>query len=114
MPSYTGTELTGQVVHAYGEHIVNPHVVQKVTEGSGDAAVVTVVGILGEGVWQGIDKLYWQGRELVLNTDYHFHPGYFPNDAADSAHGGAQAVDPWVQGGSNYSGSAYIVARLPA
>ncbi len=113
MPNYIGTELTGQVVHAYGPHIVNPHIVQKVTSGTGDDTIATVVGILGEGVWQGLDKLYWKGRELVLGTDYHFHPGYLPNDAADSAHAGAQAVDSWVVGGSNYSGSAYIVAKIP-
>jgi len=114
MPKFTGTQLTGQVVHAYGAHIVNPDIVQKVVTGSGDEAIATVVGILGEGVWQGIDALYFNGRQLVLNVDYHFHPGHFPNDPADSAHGGAQAVDSWITGGSNYSGSAYVVVKLPA
>jgi len=114
MPKFTGVDITGQIVHAYGAHVVNPHVVQKVTTGVGDTAVSTVVGILGEGVWQGIDALYWQGKELVEGVDYHFHPGYFPNDPDDTAHGGAQAVDSWVTGGSNYSGSAYVVVKLPA
>lgn len=113
---YTGDikNLQGTYAYATGRHVVAGHIIQKVTEGTGESARTKVLIILGEGEWDGIEALYYNGQ-LIAPQDYHFHPGNLVDpDSTDSAHAGAQGVDSWNEGGLNYSGSAYVIVNLPA
>jgi hypothetical protein len=123
MAKYQGDvkELSGTLALAYGPHVVNGHIIQKVTEGAGDAAQTTVVVWLGEGPWNKIRGAYWGGG-LIDPNNYHFHNGYLA-DSMDEAvqtlnHATGlmewnQGVDPWNVGGLTYSGTAYVIVKLP-
>jgi hypothetical protein len=123
MPKYTGNpdELTGTLALAYAPHVVSGHVIQKATEGFGDNAQTTVVVWLGEGPWNRIVGAYWGGG-LIAPENYHFHPGYLSTSmdeavlAVNPATGILeynQGVDPWNAGGQTYSGTAYVIIKLP-
>ncbi len=122
MTAYTGNteEFSGTLALAYGEHVVSGHVIQKVTEGIGDTARTTVIVWLGEGVWNRIKYAYWGGGEIPAE-DYHFHNGYISDSMAEATFGTApsgmeewtQGVDPWNVGGQTYSGTAYVIIKLP-
>jgi hypothetical protein len=82
----------------------------------GDDVQTTVVVLLGEGPWDGVESLYW-GGDLISPTSYHFHSGELSTsmDVATQLGDGSwtQGVDPWNQGGLTYSGTAYIIVKLP-
>jgi hypothetical protein len=112
---YTYEELSGALALAYGPHVVSGHVVKKTTVGTGDSAQTTVVVWLGEGVWNRIRGAYWGGAEIPT-SDYHFHHGYLAESLAEATFTNGewtQGVDPWNYGGIPYSGTAYVIVRLP-
>jgi hypothetical protein len=114
-------ELSGTLALAYASHVVSGHIVEKVTTGTGDTSKTTLIVLLGEGPWNRIVTAYWGGAEIP-STDYHFHNGYISTSMAEATFGTNpntgldewnQGVDPWNVGGQTYSGSAYVIVRLP-
>ncbi len=69
-----GAALDRPVVLAYGRHIVGGNVIfqQEAADGS-----ITLLVALGEGEWDGPERIWVNGLETDLNdtTSFHFHPG---------------------------------------
>lgn len=112
---YKPEELSGSLALAYGPHVVSGHIIKKTTEGTGESAQSYVVVWLGEGVWNKIRGAYYNGAEIPA-SDYHFHHGYLAdsmNQAFILDGEWTQGVDPWNYGGIPYSGTAYVIVKLP-
>jgi hypothetical protein len=114
-------EYSGTLALAYASHVVSGHVVMKATEGVGESARTTLIVWLGEGPWNRIVSAYWNGG-LIPDSDYHFHNGYLSTSMDVATFGlnpntgmneWTQGVDPWNSGGQTYSGTAYVVIKLP-
>lgn len=118
MALFTGNikDIKSTLALAYGEHVASGTVVQKASEGSGNSVQTTLVVLLGEGPWDSCKALYWAG-DLIDPSNYHFHRGELATSMATATQYGDgtwnQGVDPWIQGGQTYSGTAYIVVKLP-
>src|SRR3990170_2967267 len=69
-----GAALDAPVVLAYGRHIVGGNVV---FEHENADASVTLFVALGEGEWDGPERIWVNGLEIDLNdtSSFHFHPG---------------------------------------
>jgi len=69
-----GAALDRPVVLAYGRHIVGGNVVFEHEEADGS---VTLFVALGEGEWDGPERIWVNGLEINLNDtgSFHFHPG---------------------------------------
>jgi hypothetical protein len=66
-------------------------------------------------VWHSIKGAYWGGGEIPA-SDYHFHNGYLAESMAEAVFANGewtQGVDPWNYGGIPYSGTAYVIVKLP-
>src|ERR1051326_2896053 len=108
--------LSGYLVHAFGRHIVAGTVVSRTSTAVGTEVQSYAVIWLGEGIWNRIVKAYWNGGEFS-SDNYHFHKGELSPDmsvATQRTDGSwTQGVDPWIQGGQTFSGTAYVVVKLP-
>lgn len=114
MPAYTkADEIQGVHAWAWGRHVVAGHKVQKVTDGSGTTATTTVIVLLGQGVWESIEAAYFGGT-LIDPSQYHFHRGYLSDNMNVSDDPDTQGIDSRNVGGQTYSGTAYVVIKLPA
>lgn len=104
-PSVTTVQLAegGKLALAYGRHIVAGHLILHQT-----TAPVTILQAFGEGPWDSIEKLWYNGQEL-LPADYNFHPGTPSTGPADPI----QGVDPLFPTGLTYSHTAYVAAKVP-
>ncbi|HWP85955.1 MAG TPA: phage tail protein [Terriglobia bacterium] len=113
---------------AYGKHVVAGNVILK---DETDLSRTVVLIALGEGEWDGIEKLYVNGAEvdLAASPDYHFHKGLHgelssggtldPEGAGSPypfAADGDQKVDSFTPGGVQgltFSRTAYLALRIP-
>lgn len=104
-PSVTETQLQegGKLAIAYGRHIVAGHLILHQT-----TAPVTILIALGEGPWDSIEKLWYNGTE-ILPADYHFHPGTPSSGTGDPD----QGVDSFFPTGLTYSHTSYVALRIP-
>jgi len=104
-PSVTETQLQegGKLALAYGRHIVAGHLILHQT-----TAPVTILQAFGEGEWDSIEKLWYNGQEL-LPADYNFHPGTASTGTGDPV----QGIDALFPTGLTYSHTAYVAAKVP-
>ena len=116
------------IVLAYGRHVVGGNVILK---DETDAAQTLAFVALGEGEWDGIEKLYINGQEVALELpeNFQFHkglPGQLSSNGTLDPEGrgslwpfeedGDQKVDaltpPGIQG-LTFSRTAYLALRIP-
>src|SRR5215510_4988098 len=76
---------SGTLAVAYGKHVVRGTLIlNKRTVGPPPTSVVIVA--LGEGVWDGIEAVYYAG-EALPGTVVHFHPGTQSTGIGDPTQG---------------------------
>src|SRR5262249_43197050 len=98
---------SGTLAVAYGKHVVRGTLIlNKRTVGPPPTSVVIVA--LGEGVWDGIEAVYYAG-EALPGTNVHFHPGTQSTGVGDPT----QGVDSFYNTGLTYNRTAYIAVNLP-
>ncbi len=104
-PSVTSVQLAegGKLALAYGRHIVAGHLILHQT-----SAPVTILQAFGEGPWDSIEKLWYNGQEIPV-LDYNFHPGNPSTGPTDPI----QGIDPFFPTGLTYSHTAYVAAKVP-
>lgn len=104
-PSVTQLQLQegGKLALAYGRHVVAGHLILHQT-----TAPVTILQAFGQGPWDSIEKIWYNGQEL-LPAEFNFHPGTVSTGTGDPV----QGVDPFFSTGLTYSETAYVAARVP-
>lgn len=105
--------IRGQLATAFGIHLVQGYnVLEDVTTPGAAEPEIVVVQVLGDGHgagWDGPQGMSYRGHEIDPSA-YHFHPGIFSRGDADPV----QGIDAWFPTGITYSGTTYVVAKLPA
>lgn len=95
---------------AYGRHIVAGNVVLRQDDEIAQQSYLWIA--LGEGEWDAPEEIIDTGKTLVLDTDYHWHPGTAGQPGTGGS--GTQQVDPWFPAGLEglaFSHTAHIVVK---
>lgn len=104
----------GNLVVAYGQHLVAGHLIQY-DYSAGPPPVTKFIAALGEGPWDSVVKAYYAGEEITASPDgttagYHFHPGTISTGIADPV----QGEDSFFTSPPTYSRTAYAAVLLTA
>lgn len=104
----------GNLVIAYGQHVVAGHLVQY-DYSVGPPPALKFIAALGEGPWDGAIKVYYAGEEISASASsstpgYKFHPGTFSTGTGDAN----QGTPMFFPSSPTYSGTSYVEVLLSA